>query len=229
MANKLLAGLWLLVASTAQAGWLEQNNYQLQASISLDAVNEDASGLAFDPVRQRLWLVADNAYLYELSPAGEVLRRIQLKGFEDPEGISWLGHDAGNTRLAISEERRGEVLAIEVNSHSTTLDYRQAKRLASFGKQASNNGIEGLAVASQGQIFAVSEQNPQAVYRIDAQGITELWRIGWLDFWREPLDYAGLAYVPQTHSLLVVSDRSRELREYDLQGNTLGRLKLDAS
>lgn len=214
----------------AADSWLQRAGYQLDRKIRLAGVDADASGLGFDAQRQRLWLVTDNASLFELDADGRLLRRIELAGFEDPEGLAWLGSDNEHTSLAISEERRGLILRIDIPHLARRVTFDRARLLARFSKQGSNRGIEGLGWDARAQrLFAVTESNPQAVYSIQQGNRSELWRVGLANFWREPLDYAGIAHVAQTGTLLIVSDRNRDLREYSLAGKRLARLALDAS
>ncbi len=221
---------WACSHALGGDGWLQQADYRLAQRISLKEIREGASGLAFDPVARHLWLVTDNGKLFELNAEGSVLRQIVLRGFADPEALSWLDTVSGVTRLAVSEERSGQVLAIKIGHGTREINIDQAARLAQFHKQGSNQGVEGLAYDPvQKTLFAVTESKPQAVYTIHNQQLSELWRVGLRNFWREPLDYAGAEYVPQTDSLLIVSDRNRSLREYSRSGQLIGKLRIEAS
>ena len=67
--------------------------YRLQGQpVVLTDIADDASGLTYNADTHTLFAVVNSpALLFELSLAGEVLRQIPLQGFDDTEGLSYLG------------------------------------------------------------------------------------------------------------------------------------------
>lgn len=210
-------------SGTRADSWLLAQNFQLTDEIQITAIKRDASGLAYDPVMDSLWLVHDDPpTLYLLDTDGNVRQRFPLEGMDDPEAIAWLGSvDGVQTRLAISEERRGQVVEVVIDHSSTKAD----NILAQLDKQGSNSGIEGLAYDSELlRLWLATEFFPRAVYMIAADTqLREQWRLA---PWQSPWDYSGMTYLPGVERLLVVSDRSRQLVEYDLQGREIARLAI---
>ena len=81
--------------------WLPGYRAVIQAK-ALNGLEEDeTSGLTYNPATGTLFTVTGkNPLLVELSREGEVLRRIQLKGFSDPEAVEMMD----NGRMAIVDE-----------------------------------------------------------------------------------------------------------------------------
>ncbi|MCG4788036.1 SdiA-regulated domain-containing protein, partial [Roseburia faecis] len=64
--------------------------------------DDEASDLAYDPQRKTLFAVmGKNPFLVELTLDGDVLRKLPLHGWSNPEGVAVLA----DGRLAIVDER----------------------------------------------------------------------------------------------------------------------------
>lgn len=213
-------------SNSPKPGWLELKSYQLTARIKLDAVPQDASGLAYDPGLDALWLLHDDpASLVLLDTQGRLLRRWPLVDINDPEAVELIEIDKqGVRRLVISDERRGQLIELRVDPTRPGLVPVMDPILAELEKKG-NKGIEGLTYRDADHaMWLSSESFPQSIMHLSRDGILEeRWR-SWP--WQQPGDYSGLAYVPDTDSLLVLSERSSALLEYNLMGEWMGQLQL---
>lgn len=222
----MMAGLSTGCDQTDADAWLTSQQYRISQSFNLAAVPQDASGLSYDPDRNGLWLVSDDpATLYFLTLGGELIQTVRLEGFDDPESVTWIGSDPqGHSRLVLSEERRGRLVELLVNAETQSLEYDQAHLQLQMDKQGSNNGIEGLTYrAVDASLWFATEFHPQSVYRLDSAALTQVWE---KSFWRAPRDYSGIVHIPQTDTLLLISDRNRVIVEHDLRGRVLAQLPI---
>src|SRR4029078_4192981 len=64
------------------------------AARAIDGLDDNVSALTFDPLRKSLFTVTNkNSELIELSLEGEILRRVALIGFGDPEAVEFISPD----------------------------------------------------------------------------------------------------------------------------------------
>ena len=74
--------------------------------ISITNIKQQSSGLAYNSDKNLLYLITNNpTQIHVLSTKGKHIQKVDLQGFEDTEGITYLG----NSRFAIISERKGEI------------------------------------------------------------------------------------------------------------------------
>ncbi|WP_439886073.1 SdiA-regulated domain-containing protein [Pseudomonas sp. MBLB4123] len=227
--------VWLKLSAPAeqQAHAIGLDGYRVDIEARpLPGVEDNASGLTWNRERQSLFLVLNGPNrLLELSPQGELLRRIELLGFDDVESVDWVG---GN-RYVLADERKQSLILIELADTATQVERRQARSFTLGLEGGNNKGFEGVAwdPADDG-LFVVKERDPMRLYKL--QGLLEQPTPGQLELQSDlPQaqgalafndDLAGLHYDPASGSLLVLSDESRLLSEVSPQGRLLGFLEL---
>ncbi|MBS7726324.1 SdiA-regulated domain-containing protein [Pseudomonas lalucatii] len=198
----------------------------------LPGVEDNASGLTWNRERQSLFLVLNGPNrLLELSPQGELLRRIELLGFDDVESVDWVG---GN-RYVLADERQQSLILIELADAATQVERSQARSFTLGLEGGNNKGFEGVAWdPTDDGLFVVKERDPMRLYKL--QGLLAQPTPGQLELQSDlPQaqgalafndDLAGLHYDPASGSLLVLSDESRLLSEVSPQGRLLSFLEL---
>jgi len=199
---------------------------------AIDGVFDNASGLTFRPSTGTLFLVLNGPpTILELDPDGTRRRAIELRGFQDTEGIAYLRDDL----FAVAEEGRGTIAIVHVTPETRTVNYTDCRRLVVDASQpGGNTGLEGLTYdAARGRFFGVKEKRPRRIYQFpeptDARPrppVTEPW-----DAEGRPhgmRDLAGICYDPATGNLLVLSDESRCVVECTTDGREMSRLSLGA-
>ncbi|UTW06960.1 SdiA-regulated domain-containing protein [Pseudomonas benzenivorans] len=228
-----LAWLHWSIPAEQQARAIDLSDYRVEVEARpLPGVAHNASGLTWNRQRQTLFLALNGPnQLLELSPEGELLRRIELRGFEDVEGVDWVGGD----RYVLADERRHSLILIELADDATQLDRGAARSFALDQGSGTNKGFEGVAwdPADNG-LYVIKERDPMRLYKLHgllgrpAPQSLSLQRD--LPQARAALafndDLAGLHYDPASGSLLVLSDESRLLSEISPQGRTLSFLEL---
>ncbi|UAW96851.1 SdiA-regulated domain-containing protein [Halopseudomonas nanhaiensis] len=200
----------------------------------IDGVDDNLSGITFDPERQQLWAVVNApSLLLGISLEGELLSRHTLEGFHDVEGVTYLGND----RLALVEERRQTIIVMPVPALSGALKRDDFIDLRFDLHPEENNEYEGLTYdAIADRLLIAKERDPLLLYQIgdfagkeqdrfalDVKDVTHTQGGGiFLD------DVAGLAFDPHTSHLLALSHESRLLVELDGQGDVISYLLLEA-
>lgn len=118
------AQLWLQERSTPLVErlasiWLPGYRAVIQAKALNGLEQDETSGLTYNPATGTLFTVTGkHPLLVELSREGEVLRRIQLKGFADPEAVEVME----DGRMAIVDERRRQLTTFTLHDGDLELD-----------------------------------------------------------------------------------------------------------
>ncbi|MGH1373175.1 MAG: SdiA-regulated domain-containing protein [Cellvibrionaceae bacterium] len=198
--------------------------------VILSGISHNASGLTFNHDTHSLFAITNNpTNIVEMTTSGVQLRVIPLLGFDDTEGITYLGDD----RFAlVEEEHRGVVL---VNIHETT-DYllrSSGESLAFSVTSTKNKGFEGIAFdAVEQSLFVVNEKKPRAIYRlegvvsdhINGVSIQSPWSMEDNSLFKR--DLSGLHFLSDLGTLLVLSDDSKSLTETSREGERISTLSL---
>lgn len=201
-------------------------------ALAIPELTDDLSGLTYNKDSDTLFGVLNgNPLIVELSLEGQLLRRIQVNGVEDMEGLT---HIAGN-RYVIAEERRRRLLEIEIPDDATELDVTDAPSLTvSLDEERDNKGLEGLSWDTQRQrLMVVKERDPMRVFIVTGfvgqpEGVS-------INIQLEPSlqpdnlfmnDLSSLSADNNTGQLLLLSDESHMVVEYSADGKPLSLLGL---
>lgn len=205
--------------------WLP--GYELALETTLAGLEGDqTSGLSWNPETGTLFTVTGgDRQLVEFTPGGVVLRRIRLTGFSDPEAVEALG----DGQMAIVDERRRLVAVFRLSPEAESLDLDQTLTYDLGFDDAGNKGFEGLAWNPRSRrLLLAKERDPQGLFELPlpvpdgAVGILE-------PLAQQPLlvrDISSVAIDPRTGHTLMLSDESRVLVEFDLQGQPRSFIRL---
>ena len=225
------AQLWLQERSTPLVSrmasvWLPGYRAVIQAK-SLSGLEEDeTSGLTYNPATGTLFTVTGrNPLLVELSREGEVLRRIRLKGFADPEAVEMMD----NGRMAIVDERRRQLTTFTLHDDDVELDAADFPGFDLGFAEAGNKGFEAVAWdARSSSLLLGKERSPMGLFSLPfpgedgAAGVMQPFRYGNLGM----RDISSLSIDARTGHALVLSDESRMLLEIDRAGQAVSFLSL---
>ena len=213
-------------ADQAQSIWLPGYRAVLQGKRLQGLEDDEVSGLTYSAETDTLFTVTGKyPQLIELTLNGEVIRRIDLHGFANPEGVEMLS----GGRLAIIDERRRTLTTFKLGALTRSLEFAE---LASFDlgfADAGNKGFEGIAWDSRNErVLLGKERGPLGLFSLPfpgedgAAGTLEPLSSGHL-FLR---DISSLSYDARTGHALVLSDESRLLLEIDEQGEPVSFISL---
>lgn len=213
-----------------RAGSLGLQRYVLQGPpVVLGPAVRNASGLAYNAVSGTLFVVMNQpARLLEVALDGTLLRQIELDGFEDTEGVVWLGGE----RFALIEERRRLLNLLVVPPGASRIAYVDARRYLVDATEAGNKGLEGVGWdAARAHFHLAKEKRPRQLYRLQLpaqEGGSVRIDSPW-DVQRYGLglkDLSDLYHCDRTGNLLLLSDESHAVVEVDEHGRERSRLWL---
>jgi len=193
---------------------------------------DEVSALTYDPLRNSLFTVTNkNAELVELSLEGQVLRRIALVGFGDPEAVEFI---SANTYV-ISDERQHRLIKIQLDDETTVVEAAEAEQITLGVHLSGNKGFEGLAYDSKGQrLFVAKERDPMLIYEVQGFPHHDPEKSYGVHVLNNPerdaglfvRDLSSLQYDERSGHLLALSDESRLVVELDVEGRPLSTLAL---
>ncbi|QEN50787.1 SdiA-regulated domain-containing protein [Pseudomonas protegens] len=193
---------------------------------------DEVSALTYDPLRNSLFTVTNkNSELIELSLDGQILRRIALVGFGDPEAVEFI---SANTYV-ISDERQHRLIKIQLDDETTAVDAAEAEQITLGVHLTGNKGFEGLAYDSQGKrLFVAKERDPMLIYEVQGFPHQDPGQSYGMHVVNNPKrdaglfvrDLSSLQYDERSGHLLALSDESRLVVELDVEGRPLSTLAL---
>ncbi len=193
----------------------------------LDGLDHDeTSDLTYNPLSGTLYTVTGKTpLLVELSRQGDVLRRIPLIGFSNPEGVAMMEDGS----LAIIDERRRTLSIVKVDDLTTELNAVDAAEYDLGFPDSRNKGFEAIAWdAAEGRLLLGKEREPRALFSWDSDGRDHM--VGAM----HPLPSDGLqmrnvsalSIDPRTRHTLVLSAQSNLLLELDEKGEPISFISL---
>lgn len=210
----------------AESIWLPGYKVVLQGKALVGLEEDETSDLAYNPVTGTLFTVTGKSpTLVELSRDGEVLRRIPLKGFSNPEGVAVLegGH------VAVTDERRRTLSIFELDPQTRELRAGSTPEFDLGFPGSGNKGFEGIAWdPAKGRLILGKERGPIALFSLGSDGGDALGEA------LRPLPSYGLgmrnlsalSVDPRTGHLLVLSAQSSLLLELDERGEPVSFISL---
>jgi len=196
----------------------------------------DMSGLAYDPDHDRILGITNGVpmEILALTRDGDLIERYPLIGFEDTEGIAYMGKG----RVVIVDERQQRLHIFTLPETAGPIRADQTESLAiEINLSAHNKGFEGVTYdPANDRIFAIKERDPRQLYSITGMlgsiGNRMQIRIkdltSWVDRGVFSKDLSEGYYDPRTGHLLLLSEESSNLTELDQQGNFVSILSLRA-
>ncbi|MBB4208619.1 SdiA-regulated domain-containing protein [Roseinatronobacter bogoriensis] len=230
----------LMMASPAGRGHFVTDSILADLVVDIDGLaveglDKNLSGLTYAANTNTLFTVINNPpAVAEVSTDGALLRLIPIKGAKDTEGIS---HLHGN-KFLIADERDQSIHLVHIDPHTEvlTLDGPPALKL-DFGNFR-NLGFEGASWDSRNnRLYLVQERLPIRLLVVDGLYPEDpdqerflsvrSHRLPWLHR-LALLDLSSLIRHEPSGKLLLLSDASKMLLEYDEDGQLVNVLRLRA-
>ena len=222
--------LWLREQSAsaeqrATSVWLPDYKVDIDGKSMVGLEKDEASDLSYDPVGKTLYSVmGKNAFLAELSLTGDVLRKIPLVGWSNPEGVMVLG----NGLIAIVDERQHLMTMVTVTPDTKTLDIKDFPKYDLGPSVDQNKAFEGVTWDARNQQILLGEERPPALFSWKSDGSAIL-KGDKRKLVNDNLIMRNLSalYADQkTGHLLVLSAESHLLLELDEKGNKVSFMAL---
>ena len=222
------------VASSASSlrATLDLTRYKLSGTYSLPSKAAEASGVTWNWDTDTLFVIGDEGKaIVQVSKTGTQIDTMTLSGFEDTEGIAYIG----NGKFVVTEERLQDAYVLTYAAGGTVT--RSSLPSVSIGSTVGNIGIEGISYDRATESYvAVKEKDPQAVYglKIDFSlktiTVSNLFDPGLLKM-ADLSDVQTLSSVTSLgttakNNLLIVSQESSMLLEATRSGTALSKFDL---
>ena len=213
-------------ASTRAASiWLPGYAASIEGKPLAGLEENETSDLAYSPLTGTLFTVTGKLpMLVELSRTGEVLRRIALKGFSNPEGVAVLE----NGKIAVADERKRNLSIFALTPDTFELDISDGNPFDLGFPDAGNKGFEGVAWDPNHQRLLLGKERSPSLFGLGSDGQRLLQNE------LQPLPSYGLgmrnlsalSVDPRTGHVLALSAQSHLLLELDEQGEPISFISL---
>ncbi len=185
------------------------------------------SGVTYDHDNDRLLAITNQGpiQILALDKEGGILARYPLIGFDDTEGLAYLG----NNRVAVSDENLQQLDIITLPAQPGPIHVEEAQFIAlQINPSRHNKGFEGVTYDPEhDRLFAIKERDPRQVFEVAGmlrsidQGRLQIKvtdRIDWVNKSVFSLDLSDGYYDSRTGHLLLLSEQSQSITELDQEG-----------
>ena len=222
--------LWVLErfespAERQESIWLPNYHAVIDAKVLPGMEKDEASDLAYDPQTKTLFSVMGNKpFLVELTLQGDVLRKMPLVGWSNPEGVTAMG----NGLLAIVDEREHLLSIVKVDADTRELNIANFPKYDLGPSKNQNKAFEAIAWDSRNQQLLLGEERPPALFSWKSDGSQTLTgdKQKLVSDELDIRNLSALAIDPRTGHTLVLSADSHLLLELDEKGEQVSFMTL---
>ncbi|MGC5699400.1 SdiA-regulated domain-containing protein [Pseudomonas sp. NFXW11] len=212
-------------AERSASVWLPDYRVVIDAKALPGMERDEASDLAYNPQTKTLFSVmGKNPFLVELTLQGDVLRKIPLVGWANPEGVAVLE----NGLLAIVDERQHSLVMVKLEANTQALNIKDFPTYDLGPSADQNKAFEAIAWNPRKQQLLLGEERPPALFTWSSDGSAVL-KGDKQKLASDELDLRNLSALgidPRTGHTLVLSADSHLLLELDEQGEQVSFMAL---
>lgn len=225
--------LWLYPPALG-GNHLHLSDYRLDGPpIAFDSIGDNLSGLTYSSARGSLFATINRPQeVVEIGTDGRLLRRITVKGVSDLEGITHIEGDA----YILVDEGLNRLNWVTIREDTGLIDVAEAESLQLEPSRFHNMGFEALSWDNKRKVLWVGQEmwplKIMAIEGIDRARSGEGLHIG-LTVWSPKglvagsfMDLSSLTLHDETGNILLLSDLTSAVAEFDSEGNALGLLPL---
>ena len=212
-------------AQREESTWLPAYHAVIDAKPLPGMEKDEASDVTYNPQTKTLFAVmGKNPFLAELTLQGDVLRKMPLIGWSNPEGVAYME----NGLLAITDERKHTLTIVHVDANTRELNKADFPRYDLGPSKNQNKGFEAIVWDPRNQQLILGEERPPALFTWKSdgsrllQGDKQIHTSNELDL----RNLSALAMDPRTGHLLVLSADSHLLLELDEKGDQISFMTL---
>lgn len=205
--------------------WLPDYVVDIDAKLLPGMENDEASDVSYNPVTKTLFAVmGKNPFLVELTLKGDVLRKIPLVGWSNPEAVAVME----NGFMAISDERQHHLTIVKVTPETTTLNIADFPEYDLGPSKNQNKAFEATAWDPRRQQLLLGEERPPAIFTWASDG-SDVLKGDKQKVVSKSLDLRNLSSVtidPRTGHTLALSADSHMLLELNENGEQVSFMTL---
>lgn len=205
--------------------WLPDYHVDIDAKVLPGMEKDEASDLSYDPQRKTLFAVmGKNPFLVELNLDGDVLRKLPLIGWANPEGVAVLA----DGRLAITDERQHNLTLVSLADGVTELNIKDFPQYDLGPSDNQNKGFEAVAWDPAQQRLVLGEERPPRLFTWRTDGRSALTGTK-QELPNDDLDLRNLSALgidPRTGHMLALSADSNMLLELNEKGEQVSFMTL---
>ncbi|GFM84473.1 DNA-binding protein [Pseudomonas cichorii] len=212
-------------ASRSASIWLPDYKVEIDAKPLPGMEKDEASDLSYNPVTKTLFSVmGKHPFLVELTLKGDVLRKIPLVGWSNPEGIAVLNDGL----IGITDERQHMLSIVKVTAETTTLNMADFPKYDLGPSKNQNKGFEGVAWDPVRQQILLGEERPPALFtwKSDGSDVLKGEKQKVTSISLDVRNLSSLSIDPRTGHTLVLSADSHLLLEIDENGQQVSFMTL---
>lgn len=212
-------------AERKESVWLPDYRAVIDAKLLPGMEKDEASDVSYDPQTKTLFSVmGKNPFLVELTLQGDVLRKMPLVGWSNPEGVTVMG----NGLLAITDERQHLLSIVKVDADTRELNIANFPKYDLGPSKNQNKGFEAVVWDARRQQLLLGEERPPALFSWKSDG-SQVLKGDKQKLSSDALDVrnlSALAIDPRTGHTLVLSADSHLLLELDEKGEQVSFMTL---
>ena len=204
--------------------WLPDYRAVIDAKPLTGMEKDEPSDVAYDPQTKTLFSVmGKNPFLAELSLQGDVLRKMPLVGWSNPEGVTVLG----DGRLAIVDEREHLIVIVKVDADTRELNIADFPKYDLGPSKDQNKAFEAVTWDPANQQMVLGEERPPALFTWKGDGkVLTGDKLKLASYALDMRNLSALAIDPRTGHMLVLSADSHLLLELDKNGEQVSFMTL---
>lgn len=205
--------------------WLPDYRAVIDAKLLPGMEKDEASDLVYNPLAKTLFSVmGKNPFLVELNLQGDVLRKMPLIGWNNPEGVTMME----NGLMAIVDERQHSLVIVKVEPDARELNIADFPKYDLGPSKDQNKAFEGVTWDSRNQQLLLGEERPPALFTWKSDG-SQILKGDKQKLASNALamrNLSALAIDPRTGHTLVLSADSHLLLELDEKGEQVSFMAL---
>jgi len=208
-----------------QSVWLPDYHAVIDAKLLPGMEKDEASDVTYNPLTKTLFSVmGKNPFLVELTLQGDVLRKMPLNGWNNPEGVTMME----NGLMAVVDERQHSLTIIKVDPQTQQLNKADFPSYDLGPSKDQNKAFEAVTWDKRNQQLILGEERPPALFTWKSDGSQTLTGDK-QKLAKTELDMRNLSALtvdPRTGHLLALSADSHLLLELDEKGKQVSFMTL---